>query len=107
MKLKINDKVIILSGKDKGRTSKITRVIGQKDQVIVEGLNQYKKHLKKKSAKEPGGIVAIERPLKAAKVALVCPACKKPTRIGYALVPTGDKVRICRLCQAHIDTKSK
>lgn len=107
MKLKLNDKVIIVSGKDKGRTGKVTKVLVSQGQVIVEGLNQYKRHLKKRSAKEPGGIVAIERPLNSAKVALICPSCKKPTRVMLQLIPNGDKVRVCKKCQAQIDTKAK
>jgi large subunit ribosomal protein L24 len=107
MKLKTNDQVIIIAGKDVGKTGKVTQVIVKKNSVVVEGANKYKRHLKKRSDKQPGGIVSIERPLNAAKVQLLCPSCKKPTRIGYQLLQTGDKIRICKKCHAQIDTKTK
>lgn len=107
MKLKVNDQVQIIAGKDNGKTGKVTAVYIKAGKVVVEGMNKYKRHLKKQSDKNPGGVVAIERPLDIAKVQLVCPTCKKLTRIGYQILPTGDKIRICKKCQAQLDTKAK
>jgi large subunit ribosomal protein L24 len=106
MKLRLNDQVQIITGKDNGKIGKITKVIGKSNSVIVEGFNKYKRHLKKQSDKNPGGIVSIERALATSKVQLICPSCKKLTRIGYQILPTGDKIRICRKCQAQLDTKT-
>jgi large subunit ribosomal protein L24 len=105
MKLKLNDQVKIVTGKDTGKTGKVTKILNKANRVIVEGYNKYKKHLKKQSDKNPGGIVAIERALDISKVQLVCPSCKKITRVGYQILPTGDKIRICKKCQAQLDTK--
>lgn len=101
MKLKINDPVLIVAGKDKGKKSKITKVFPQKHTVIVEDANKYKRHLKKQGD-NPGGIVEVERPLPTANVSLICATCKSPTRVGYQVTNTS-KVRICKKCQAQID----
>jgi large subunit ribosomal protein L24 len=100
MKLKKNDKVQVMSGKDKGRTGKIEKVFPGKNQVLIPGVNVYKKHARAQGQTQ-GGIIDITKPLGASKVALVCPKCKKPTRVGYRLEGKG-KVRICRRCQETI-----
>ncbi len=105
MKLHVNDQVIVTTGKDKGIKGKITLVLPKDSAVIVEGVNKFKRHVKRRSDKEPGGIVAVERPLNVAKVALVCPQCKKITRVGYQKVENGEKIRICRKCGQAIGTK--
>lgn len=105
MKLKINDTVRIIAGKDKGRSGKITKVYPKQSKVIVEGINKYKRHLKRQSDKNPGGIVEVERPIWANKVQLVCPVCKKPTRIGIQ-ISNQSKQRFCKQCQAPINQKS-
>lgn len=102
MKFKKNDKVFITIGKDKGNTGKIDRVIPETNSVIVPGMNLFKRHVKRKDDKNPGGIVDIARPLSVAKIMLVCPKCKKPTRVGY-VVTKKDKNRICKKCTKNID----
>ena len=107
MKLKLNDTVKATLGKDRGKTGKIEKVLPRQNAVIVTGLNLYKKHLKAQGENKPGGIIDIAKPLNAAKVALICPHCKKPTRVGYQLGKTKQtKVRICRQCQKPIDSGS-
>ena len=105
MKLKVGDQVMVMTGKDKGKSSKITKVFPQKGKVIVEGVNKYKRHLKKQSDKNPGGIVEIERAIWVENVQLICPTCKKTTRVGYH-VTDQEKQRVCKKCQAPITTKS-
>lgn len=78
MKLKLNDPVIIIAGKDKGKTSKITKVLPKKNKYIVTGINKFKRHLKRKDANTPGGIVEIERPIQASNVMLY--VNNKPSR---------------------------
>ena len=103
MKLKKGDTVIITAGKDRGRKGKIEKAQPKKNRVLVSGLNLYKKHVKAKSEKEPGGIVEIPRPLPVSNLALICPKCKKPTRIGYIFNQKGEKERICKKCKKNID----
>ncbi len=103
LKLKIGDTIKITAGKDKGREGKIERINPSEGTILVPGVNIYKKHVKGREGQK-GGIYDIPRPLALAKVALVCPKCKKLTRVGFKLVG-GEKVRICRKCKKEIDTK--
>lgn len=100
MKLKKGDEVIVSLGKDKGRKGKIDRLEVKTGRVVVGGINMFKRHLKRRDDKHPGGIVEIIKPIAASKLMLICPKCKKPTRIGY--VGGKDKVRICRKCKGKI-----
>ncbi len=97
MKLRKGDEVLVLAGKDVGKTGTITRVMAESDRVIVDGMNMVKKHQKPTRATMQGGIIDKEMPIHASNVALVCKSCKKPTRIGYKF-DNGEKVRICRKC---------
>jgi large subunit ribosomal protein L24 len=101
MKLKKNDKVVIQIGKDSGKTGKIEKVFPKNNTVLLPGLNFYKRHMKKRDEKTPGGIIEVSRPISAGRVALICPKCEKPTRVGYKL-QNKEKVRICRKCEANI-----
>ncbi len=108
MKLKKGDQVIITVGKDKGQKGKIEKIFFSKGRVLVPGVNVYKRHTKPKGEKKPGGIVDIVKPLPVANVALVCPKCGQPTRIGYRLdlkkssSGGSGKSRVCRKCQSVI-----
>ena len=99
MKILKGDKVKILIGKDKGRESVVIKSLPKKDKIIVEGLNLYKKSIKPSQGK-PGSIIEKERALLVSKVALICPNCKKTTRIGYQIDKTGEKYRICKKCKS-------
>lgn len=98
MKFKKGDEILITGGKDKGKRGKIDRVLTKENAVVVLGVNLYKRHTKRRDEKNPGGIIDFPRPLPTARVALICPKCKKPTRIGYA-VTQKEKQRICRKCK--------
>lgn len=100
MKLKKGDEIVVSLGKDKGRKGKIERIDVKTGRVTVGGINMFKRHLKRRDDKHPGGIVEITKPIAASKLMLICPKCKKPTRIGY--IAGKDKVRICRKCQQKI-----
>ena len=100
MKLKIGDQVKVTLGKDRGKTGKIEAVLPRLAAVVVAGANLYKKHVKK-SGDKAGQIVELTRPLKVSKVALICPHCHQPTRVGYLADKKG-KIRICRKCQAKL-----
>ncbi len=103
MKLRKGDKVKVLLGKDRGKTGTIDRVWDKKGEVLVGGVNLYKRHLKPRSEqdKSTGGIVDKTRPLAASKVALICPKCGKITRPAFSL-DQGVKRRLCRVCKAEI-----
>lgn len=103
MKIKKGDKIKIIKGKDQGKTGTVDRVFGKENQVLVSGLNLFKKHVKPQGGqkRESGGIVDISRPLAIEKVALICPKCSKPTRVGYSLAGK-EKIRICKKCKSQI-----
>ena len=95
-KIRKDDTVEVIAGKDKGKRGTIVRVIRDKDRVIVSGVNIVKKVMRKKNQQDRGGIVEVEAPLHISNVAIVCKKCG-PTRIGYKL--DGDKkFRVCRKC---------
>jgi len=101
MKFKKGDTIIVTIGKDKGKKGKIERVFPAKSAIIVPGVNVVKRHMKRRDEKTPGGIIDIVKPIGFGKIALICPSCGKPTRVGY-LVSKNDKVRICRKCNKKI-----
>jgi len=103
LKLKKGDTVKITIGKDKGREGKIEKVMPKEAKVLVPGVNMYKKHVKS-MGETKGGIYDIPRALSFGKIALVCPKCKKITRVGFKIIGT-EKVRVCKKCKKEIDIK--
>lgn len=100
LKIKKGDKVKIMLGKDRGKTGEIKFVLRKKKRVFVEGVNLYKRHVKKMQGTE-GGIIDIPKSLNISNVILICPSCNKPTRVGYKI--QGDmKLRICKKCKKEI-----
>lgn len=93
--VKTGDNVMIISGKDKGKTGKVLEVSPKEGKVIVEGLNVVTKHMKPRRMGEQGGIVKAEGALYACKVMPVCPKCGKATRVGHT-EKDGKKVRVCK-----------
>ena len=101
MNIKKDDRVVVLSGKDKGKQGKVLVADPKAMKVIVEGVNVATKHQKPRKQGEEGGIIKVETPIYAAKVQLVCPKCGKGTRVGHKIA--GDKkVRVCKKCGAEI-----
>ncbi len=103
MKLKKNDEVIVTQGKDLGKKGKVEKVFPESQKVLIAGVNLYKKHVKG-FGDVKGGVYDIPRPLSFGKIALVCPKCKKITRVGFKFAGR-EKVRICRKCGKEIDSK--
>lgn len=103
IKLKAGDSVKVVLGKDKGREGKIESIDRKKGVAIIPGINIYKKHVKG-SQGQKGGIYEIPRPLPFSKIALICPKCKKLTRVGFRVLEK-EKVRICAKCKKEIDIK--
>jgi len=102
MNIKTNDTVIVLSGKDKGKTGKVIYANPKAGKLIVEGINVAKRHQKPRQQGEEGGIIKKETPIYAAKVMRVCPKCDKPTRTAHLIKADGTKVRVCKKCNAEI-----
>ena len=101
MNIKKDDKVVVLSGKDKGKEGKILTADPKAMKVVVEGVNVATKHQKPRKQGEEGGIIKVETPIYASKVQLVCPKCGKATRVAHKI--EGDKkVRVCKKCGAEI-----
>ncbi len=101
MKIKKDDKVVVLAGKDKGKQGKVLVADPKGGKVVVEGVNVATKHQKPQGQNKEGGIIKIETPIYVSKVQLVCPKCGKGTRVGYKLAD-GKKVRVCKKCGAEI-----
>jgi large subunit ribosomal protein L24 len=95
LKIKKGDRVLVLSGKDKGKEGVVQRAMPSEGKVVVEGVNTAKRHRKARTATETGGIIEIDKPIDASNVALISPSDGKPTRVGYK-VEGGKKVRICK-----------
>lgn len=109
MKIKVNDKVLVTTGKYKGKTGKVMRVYDKARQVTVEKINIRTRHIKRTSTRA-GERIKYEAPFDASNVMLLCPSCNKPTRVGYA-IPTkgprhsgaGKKYRICKKCKESVE----
>ncbi len=101
MNIKRDDKVIVLSGKDKGKEGKVLSVDPKAGKVIVEGVSVASKHSKPRKQGEKGGIIKIETPIYACKVQVVCPKCGKATRVAHKL-ENGKNVRVCKKCGANL-----
>jgi large subunit ribosomal protein L24 len=103
MKIRKDDNVLVIAGKDKDKKGKVRFAYPEKQQVIVEGANFVKKHSKAKGAAKQAGIIDLEAPLNVSKVMLICNKCNKPVRIGYKKLEDGRKARICRVCREVIE----
>jgi large subunit ribosomal protein L24 len=103
MKIRKNDTVLVIAGKDKGKKGKVRKSLPKEDKVIIEGLNMIKRHSKTKGQARQAGIIELEAPLKVSKVMIICNKCTKPARIGYRILEDGKKARICRACAEVID----
>lgn len=96
--LKKNDNVIVLTGKDKGKSGKILKIFKEEGRVLVEKINLVKKHSRPTQANPQGGIIEKELPIAISNVALFCKKCEKGVRVGKKLLEDGSKVRYCKKC---------
>jgi len=101
-KIKKGDSVVVIAGKDKGKTGRVERVLPKEGKVVIEGINLVKKHIRPSQKNPKGGIIEIVKPIDVSNIMVRCSKCNKPTRIGYKILerPTGSpiKKRICRKC---------
>ena len=101
MRIRKNDQVKLIAGKDRGKTGKVLHVFPETKKIVVEGLNLVKKHVRPKKEGEKGQRIEIPAKLAISNAMLVCPKCGKPTRIGYSK-NENEKLRICKKCKAEI-----
>ena len=102
MKIKKGDRVVVLSGKDRGKEGVVMRAMPKEGKVIVEGVNVAKKHQRATKMTMQGGIIDKDMPLDVSNVAIISPRDGKPTRVGYRVDEQGNKTRICRRTGAEL-----
>ncbi len=98
MKIRKDDVVLVIAGKDRGKKGKVRFAYPAKQQLIIEGINFVKKHSKAKGQAKQAGIIDIEEPMHVSKVMFLCTKCNKPTRLGSRKLEDGRNVRYCRNC---------
>ncbi len=105
MTIKTGDSVVVITGKDKGKSGKVLAVYAESGRVLVENVNVVSKHQKPKSQQDKGGIITKPAPIDASNVMVVCPVCGKPSRVGHMVID-GKKVRICKKCKGALDREN-
>jgi large subunit ribosomal protein L24 len=101
-KVKREDTVLVITGKERGKTGVVRQVIPGEGRVVISGVNVVKRHMRPR-ADRPGGIIEREAPLHMSNVMVVCKSCSKPTRVAFRLRDDGRKVRYCRRCDQALD----
>ncbi len=101
--VKKGDLVLVIAGKDRGKSGKVIRVMPKKEAVIVERLNMVKRHLRPSPTTGKGGIVEKEAPIHVSNVQILCGKCNRPTRVGHRFLEDGTKVRVCKKCGESLD----
>ena len=101
--VKKNDTVMVIAGKDKGKSGRVLRLIPKKDRAIVEKVNMIKRHLKPSAQARQGGILEKESPIHVSNLMVICTKCTDPTRVGYRILDDERKVRFCKKCNEIID----
>lgn len=103
-KIRKNDKVMIIAGKDKGKIGKVLKILRKKERILVENVNKIHRHTKANPYKsQAGGIIEKEAPVHISNVAVLCTSCTKPTRVGYRKDNEGKKVRFCKKCNENLE----
>ena len=103
MRIRKDDQVQVIRGKDRGKTGKVRFAYPKKERIMVEGVNMIKRHARPTGQARQAGIIEREAPLHVSNVMLVCGKCNKPVRVGYRTLEDGKKVRVCRSCHEVID----
>ena len=103
MKIRKNDTVLVIAGKDRGKKGKVRFAYPDDERVIIEGINFIKKHTRAKGQVKQAGIITREAPISVSNVMLLCSKCNKPTRVGFKTLEDGRKVRFCHSCGEVID----
>ena len=103
MQIRKNDSVMVVTGRERGKTGKVLRVMPDRDAAIIERVNLVKRHAKARGPQQPGGIVEKEAPMRLSNIMLMCDKCNAPVRVGRKVMADGDKARVCRRCGDPID----
>ena len=103
MKIRKNDTVFVIAGKDKGKKGKVRFAYPKDESVVVEGINFIKRHSKARGRAMQAGIIEREAPIHVSNVMLLCSKCNRPTRVGFRFLEDGKEVRVCRSCHEVID----
>lgn len=103
MQIRKNDSVMVISGKERGKTGKVLRVNPREDAVIIERVNVVKRHTKPRGPQQSGGIIEKEASIPASNIMIMCDKCNAPVRMGRRVLADGNKVRVCRRCGETLD----
>ena len=103
MKIRKNDTVLVIAGKDKGKKGKVRFAHPKHENVVIEGINFIKRHTRARGAVRQAGIIELEAPIHVSNVMLLCDKCNHPTRTGLRILQDGRKVRVCHSCGEVID----
>ena len=101
-KIKKGDKVVVLTGRDKGKTGEVVQVMPKEERALVRGVNIVRRH-QRQTAQQEGGIISKEAPIHLSNLALLCPNCGAATRVGIHIHEDGKKVRYCKKCREEIE----
>ena len=102
-RLRKDDTVMVIAGRERGKTGKVLRVLADQDRVLIERINLVKKHAKPRGVQQPGGIIEREAAIHVSSVVPICGRCNKPTRIGARRLEDGRSTRVCRRCGELVD----
>jgi large subunit ribosomal protein L24 len=102
-KIKKDDQVMVIRGKDKGKSAQVRQVLTREQRALVTGVNMVKRHQRQQSAQQPGGIIEKEAPIQISNLKLICKNCGTATRVGIRERPDGVRVRVCKKCSEDID----
>jgi large subunit ribosomal protein L24 len=102
-RIKKNDTVMVIAGRERGKTGKVLRVLPVKDRALIERLNLVKRHQKPRGPQSPSGIVEKEAPIHLSNLMIMCDKCNAPVRMGKRLLEDGRSVRVCRRCGDQLD----
>ena len=103
MKIRKNDTVVVIAGKDKGKKGKVRQSFPEESRITVEGVNMIKRHSRARRAVRQAGIIELEAAIHVSNAMLLCNKCNQPSRVGFRFIEGGKKVRICRSCGEVID----
>ena len=103
-RLRKDDTVMVIAGRERGKTGKVLRVLSERGRVLIERINMMKRHTKPRGVQQPGGIVEREASIHLSNVVPICGRCNKPTRIGTRRLEDGHAVRVCRRCGEQLAT---
>jgi len=103
MRLRTDDTVMIVKGRDRGKQGRVQQILVDREAVVVEGVNVVFRHMKAQPGVRQAGIIQKEMPIRVSNVVLICTNCTRPSRVGYTRLPDGTKARVCKSCKEVIE----